>query len=405
MDLGKRSAGVRDDLFNWILAQARSKEQHALSVEDFRRIFDVTMPRLEPDSFSQPALLLFQELFKIYKYSSEGSEATATSGAIEYVWKLAFRSANREVGISAIQFLNNHYIHSPDAGASVENETRFVELCMGYLDEALGALGERREMSLATIERGLLLLRNHLDAFQRRNSYQLRLLQLNDPEARLLSHLKAHQQTRATSDSATSLFKLVNSLVAAHSDTRNVALNYTAFNPLHNIVTLVCHLNQAQFKFALRLSLNETVGDLKAVLREIIVRTLRSSALAEDGHEPSIPSFAFFNNKLTVRNSKTGRDCVPQSSELVNFFKASMDSEEEFAVKIFCNGGEITSTSLAAAALLDAKLLAELGLKVNQLRQSNKKTFVFIVAIVQAWLRVEATQELEIGLKSINIEG
>ena len=157
MDIGERSAGDRDDLFNWILAQARSKEQHALSVEDFRRIFDVTMPRLEPDSFSQPALLLFQELFKIYKYSSEGSEATATSGAIEYVWKLAFRSANRRVGISAIQFLNNHYmvvmeLNSPDAAASMENETRFVELCMGYLDEALGALGERREMSLATIE-------------------------------------------------------------------------------------------------------------------------------------------------------------------------------------------------------------------------------------------------------------
>ena len=36
VDFGERSAAVRDDLFNWILAQARSKERHALSVEDFR---------------------------------------------------------------------------------------------------------------------------------------------------------------------------------------------------------------------------------------------------------------------------------------------------------------------------------------------------------------------------------
>ena len=107
---------------------------------------------------------------------------------------------------------------------------------MGYLDEALSALDERREMSLATFEWGLLLHRNHLDALQRRNSYQLRLLQLDDPEAWLLSHLKAHQQTRATSDLVTSLFKLVNSLVAAHSDTRNVALNYTAF---HEAITCI----------------------------------------------------------------------------------------------------------------------------------------------------------------------
>ena len=149
VDLGERSTGVRDDLFNWILAHARIKEQHALSVEDFRRVFAVNMnTSLEPDSFSQIALLLYQEFFKIYKFSSEGSEATTTSGAIEYVWKPAFRSANREVGISAIQFLNNHFIHSGTA-ASIENETRFVELCMCYLDEALGALGERRQMSLA----------------------------------------------------------------------------------------------------------------------------------------------------------------------------------------------------------------------------------------------------------------
>lgn len=105
---------------------------------------------------SQTALHLYQELFKIYKYSFHqqqqlqqlNNENTLMnlinfkqieSSAIEYIWKLAFKSSNRDVSLAAIQFLNSHYAQ-PDTIASAEHETQFIESCMGYLNEASNRL-------------------------------------------------------------------------------------------------------------------------------------------------------------------------------------------------------------------------------------------------------------------------
>ena len=143
---------IRDDLFNWFLNQAKSKDQHAINIETFRLIFVNKMPYLDPNSFSQTALHLYQELFKIYKYSfqqqlnsneNENTKSLANqanfkqieSSAIDYIWKLAFKSANKDVSLAAIQFLNSHYIQS-DTITNVGDEIQFTNRCMNYLKEA-----------------------------------------------------------------------------------------------------------------------------------------------------------------------------------------------------------------------------------------------------------------------------
>jgi hypothetical protein len=87
------------------------------------------MPLLDPNHFSQTALHLYQELFKIYKYSSnnsiiENNNKQIESSAIDYIWKLAFKSSNKDVSLAAIQFLNSHYIQQQTA--SDNNETQFI---------------------------------------------------------------------------------------------------------------------------------------------------------------------------------------------------------------------------------------------------------------------------------------
>ncbi len=183
---------IRDDLFNWFLTQAKVKDQHAISIETFNYIFTDKITQLDPNNFSQTALHLYQELFKIYKYSYQQQQSQSTSiesshfkqielAAIEYIWKLAFKSSNRDVSLAAVQFLNSHYVQV-DTIASTDSEVQFIGHCMGYLNEACDKLKIEKsdfEQCFCVIERGLLLLRSHLDAFQARNSFQLRRWQIS----------------------------------------------------------------------------------------------------------------------------------------------------------------------------------------------------------------------------------
>ncbi len=158
----KLFVSIRDDLFTWFLNQAKSKEQHGISIETFKLIFVHKMPLLDPNSFSQTALHLYQELFKIYKYSfnqqlstdKENSNSLVNlinykqieTSAIDYIWKLAFKSSNKEVSLAAVQFLNSHYIQS-DTITNVDNEVQFIDRCMSYLNEACVGLQALLEQS------------------------------------------------------------------------------------------------------------------------------------------------------------------------------------------------------------------------------------------------------------------
>jgi hypothetical protein len=156
---------IKDDLFNWLLNQAKQKDQHATSIEKFKFIFVSKMPLLDPNSFSQTALHLYQELFRIYKYSfqqqqtnkdedrEEGDEdgedalkkfRQMENSAIDYIAKLAFKSANSDVSLAAVQFLNAHYVHT-DTIASVEHENSFIQLCMSFLNEACQTLSKSKK--------------------------------------------------------------------------------------------------------------------------------------------------------------------------------------------------------------------------------------------------------------------
>jgi ubiquitin carboxyl-terminal hydrolase 34 len=76
--IGFQDDCIKDDLFSWFLTQAKSKEQHAISIETFKLIFVNKMPLLDPNGFSQMALHLYQELFKIYKFSFSQQQVIET---------------------------------------------------------------------------------------------------------------------------------------------------------------------------------------------------------------------------------------------------------------------------------------------------------------------------------------
>ncbi|RMZ98753.1 ubiquitin carboxyl-terminal hydrolase 34 [Brachionus plicatilis] len=232
----EHSSQIKDDIFNWFLSQAKNKDQHALSVDNLKLIFVHKMPVLEPNNFSLSALHLYQELFKIYKSSSGENEEQAKQmeqSAIDYILKLAFKSTLNDVSLSAIQFLNSHHCN---------NEGEFVQKCLEYLKKSRHRLqsGDCVETSLVEIQRGLLLLKNHLDLSQRKNSYRIRLLQIKEPG--YLNHSKC-------------------------------LIDYDKWDGL---IRFVCHVNSTRFNFELVMTLSDCVGDLKAVVREILLNCIKS---------------------------------------------------------------------------------------------------------------------------------
>jgi len=329
-DFAAANCSIKDDLFNWFSSQAKNKDQHAINIDAFKFIFINKMPYLDPNHFSQTALHLYQELFKIYKYSFNQTIVVAAAAAavesnnnnnnntkqietsaIDYIWKLAFKSSNKDVSLAAIQFLNSHYIQT-DNISSVDNENQFIDRCMCYLmNESYSNLIQQQQQNekeeenklkanLAIIERGLLLIKNHLDSFQRRHSYQLRVWQFksclsneSNELNKFTSHLKLLKQIRFNTDSFR-ILTILNEISSINNSVKSLSNNLLAAsnnnnnnNNSHNLINLICQINptqlkfinQSQLKFSLRISLNETIGDLRAILREILIRTIKSNKI------------------------------------------------------------------------------------------------------------------------------
>lgn len=70
------------------------------------------------------------------------------SAAVDYIWKLAFKSTIGDVSMAAVQFLNSHFAQ-PDTIACAENENQFVQGCMGFLNEACQRLKSLPDSNLS----------------------------------------------------------------------------------------------------------------------------------------------------------------------------------------------------------------------------------------------------------------
>lgn len=275
---------IKDDLFNWFLNQAKSKDQHAINIDTFKFIFIDKMPLINTNSFSQNALYLYQELFKIYKFSVQQQQqqqqrTTVDSGlhsfkqiessSIDLITKLALRSTNGKVSQLAIQFLNAHYTQT-DTILNVDYQTKFVSNIMKYLNESIEMMAMIRSPPPADstsmtyveafliIQRAIVLLSNHLDLYQRRLSYSIRSLQLQSAESATLSHLKQ--------------LELIESYGASTGGASGASMMMTMADqtpsttgPGKQFITLVCSVNSTQFKFCLTVCANDCLGDLKVV--------------------------------------------------------------------------------------------------------------------------------------------
>nr|XP_033794971.1 ubiquitin carboxyl-terminal hydrolase 34 isoform X3 [Geotrypetes seraphini] len=210
-----------DDALHWFLNQVRSKDQHAMGMETYKHLFLEKMPQLKPETISMTGLNLFQHLCNLARLatssydggsSSEFQEAgkkerregwsssvrdtgqaeKARAPAIIFLcgmdqfWGIALRAQSGDVSRAAIQYINSYYINGK---TGLEKEHEFISKCMESLMIASSNLEQDSRSSLTIIERGLLMLKTHMEAFRRRFAYHLRQWQIEGTG--ISSHLKA----------------------------------------------------------------------------------------------------------------------------------------------------------------------------------------------------------------------
>ncbi|KAF0306991.1 Ubiquitin carboxyl-terminal hydrolase 34 [Amphibalanus amphitrite] len=161
-----------DDLFSWMLSQVRGKEQHALGMDSLRYLLTEKLPSLDPAEIGMTALNLYQQLYQLLRLAGAPLADTEAVG-MDQLWKIALRANNTDVSLAAIQYLNSCYVSGRE-----ERERRFVERCMCELASAGADLGQSDESSLLRIQRGLVLLKTHLQTYRKRFAYQVRCWQL-----------------------------------------------------------------------------------------------------------------------------------------------------------------------------------------------------------------------------------
>lgn len=86
-----------DELFSWLLSQAKSNELHALGVEALKRLYLVHLPSLPPENFSMTCLSLFQQLCNMARVSAASMDAQGQDGYVvgmDHMWKIALRANN-----------------------------------------------------------------------------------------------------------------------------------------------------------------------------------------------------------------------------------------------------------------------------------------------------------------------
>lgn len=160
-----------DELFSWLLSQAKSTEQHALGMDTLKHLCMRKLPSLPPETISMTGLSLFQQLCNLARLAAHLDRPLrdVDSVGMDFLWRIALRAKSTDVSMAAIQYLNGYYM-----SRQLTQETEFVSQCMTHLAAASADLENSEEASLRCIQRALLLLRTHLEAFRKRYAYHLR---------------------------------------------------------------------------------------------------------------------------------------------------------------------------------------------------------------------------------------
>ncbi|NWQ77721.1 UBP34 hydrolase, partial [Columbina picui] len=177
-----------DDALHWFLNQVRSKDQHAMGMETYKHLFLEKMPQLKPETISMTGLNLFQHLCNLARLATSAYDGGSNSElcGMDQFWGIALRAQSGDVSRAAIQYINSYYINGK---TGLEKEQEFISKCMESLMIASSNLERDSHSSLTIIERGLLMLKTHLEAFRRRFAYHLRQWQIEGTG--ISSHLKA----------------------------------------------------------------------------------------------------------------------------------------------------------------------------------------------------------------------
>ncbi|KAL0117751.1 hypothetical protein PUN28_008863 [Cardiocondyla obscurior] len=161
-----------DELFSWLLSQAKSTEQHALGMDTLKHLCMRKLPSLPPETISMTGLNLFQQLCNLARLAAahmDRSLRDIDSVGMDFLWRIALKAKSTDVSMAAIQYLNGYYM-----SRQLTQEAEFISQCMTHLAAASADLETNEEASLRCIQRALLLLRTHLEAFRKRYAYHLR---------------------------------------------------------------------------------------------------------------------------------------------------------------------------------------------------------------------------------------
>ncbi|XP_048585971.1 ubiquitin carboxyl-terminal hydrolase 34 isoform X2 [Nematostella vectensis] len=163
-----------DEALEWFVQQVQSKELHALDRSVLKYIFTTKLPSLTPESFSMTGLTLLQQLYKMFKHSSIKSDDAHKVYGIDQVWNIAIQAKSTEVSMSAMKYLNSLYINAD--GGSLQYEDEFISRCIDSIKAAASSLSqENQDDNLQIMERGICLLKTHIETFKRRFAFHLRL--------------------------------------------------------------------------------------------------------------------------------------------------------------------------------------------------------------------------------------
>lgn len=86
-----------DELFSWLLSQAKSSDLHALGIDALKRLYLIHLPSLKPDAISMTCLSLFQQLCNLARIATAHMDTNNEDGYVvgmDHMWKIALRANN-----------------------------------------------------------------------------------------------------------------------------------------------------------------------------------------------------------------------------------------------------------------------------------------------------------------------
>jgi len=295
-----------DELFSWMLNQVRTRDQHALGPVMLQYILVEKIPQLAPDKFSMVTLELLQQIFGFVLSHPEMGESSSV--AIKKLWDIALLATNTDVSMAAIRHLNNFYVHLSASG--LEKEEEFVQQCMDYLQSSSLQLDDNEEKKLTIIQRALILLKTHLEAFRCRYAYHLRMFQLNG-DVSVVSH-----RNKCSDRSAQQMIKVICHPASANEKTH---FEMHIFDYIGELRAEVYHWLQSIAKKGK----TETDTGSKSTSLEGSLRLLsQGQELTPDLDEKTLSEMGFKDNQLVYvsvgvsRPSRKLRDSTDPSSLL-----------------------------------------------------------------------------------------